>query len=234
MDQTRLVETDRAAYLTGLPHRVQWPEGDGPHPVIVMLHGRHGTEDVTWIFRRTLPKHCLIVAPRATEFDPEDPESGQPGYSWLIQDRQTWPDLDAFRPPARAIYDFVRALPEAYDVDPEQLYFLGFSQGAAVAYATGLIYPNLVRGIAGLVGFAPRVSPTALVDKPLAHLPIFMAVGREDDRVPLAVARTCRETLQAAGASLTVHEYPTGHKLNSQGMRDLTAWWEAREIGTRP
>ncbi|MCZ7666338.1 MAG: hypothetical protein M5U34_03425 [Chloroflexi bacterium] len=59
----------------------------------------------------------------------------------------------------------------------------------------------------------------------LRDLPIFMAVGKQDPLIPYAHAQTCAHTLEAAGANLAYHEYDTGHKLNSQGMRDLKAWW---------
>ena len=59
----------------------------------------------------------------------------------------------------------------------------------------------------------------------LKDLPIFMAVGRRDETVPLKIARQCATALISGGARLDYREYNTGHKLNSRGMRDLAAWW---------
>ena len=53
-----------------------------------------------------------------------------------------------------------------------------------------------------------------------------MGVGTADDRIPLHLAQRTAQTLRQAGATLSYHEYNTGHKLNSAGMKDLRAWWE--------
>jgi predicted esterase len=59
-------------------------------------------------------------------------------------------------------------------------------------------------------------------------MPIFIAVGKGDETIPYAKAKQAADVLRAAGAGLTYHEYDTGHKLNAQGMRDLTGWWSER------
>ena len=225
MDKPRLVEYEGAAYVLGLPHRVLEPEGDGPYPTVVLLHGRHGTEDVPWVFARALPKNWLLVAPRAIEFDPETAATDDIGYSWMMMGDE-WPHLDAFTDGVEALHEFVINLPDVYGADLEQIYFLGFSQGAATAYAFAVQYPELVQGISGLVGFTPKLDDALLAQRPLAGLPIFLAVGERDDRVPLQVARTGRDVLLAAGADITYQEYRVGHKMTGQGIKDLANWWK--------
>ena len=36
-------------------------------PAVVMLHGRSGSEDDTWIFVRTIPKDWVVVAPQGKQ-----------------------------------------------------------------------------------------------------------------------------------------------------------------------
>ena len=225
MDKPRLVEYEGAAYVLGLPHRVLEPGGDGPHPTVVLLHGRHGTEEVPWIFARRLPKNWLMVAPRAIEFDPETDASDDIGYSWMMMGNE-WPHLDDFSDGVEALHEFVTNLPDVYGADPEQIYMLGFSQGAATAFAFAMQYPDLVQGISGLVGFSPKVDDEMVVERPLSGLPIFLAAGTKDDRVPLPVAQIGRDVLQNLGAQVEYQEYEVGHKMNSQGLRDLAAWWQ--------
>jgi predicted esterase len=55
-----------------------------------------------------------------------------------------------------------------------------------------------------------------------------MAVGKHDERIPYERAQQGAEVLKAAAAQLEYREYDTGHKLNAQGMRDLTEWWKQR------
>ncbi len=224
MNKPRLVEYEGAAYVLGLPHRVIEPEGEGPHPTIVMLHGRHGNEMVPWVFARTLPKNWLLVAPRAIEFDPETDATDDIGYSWMFMGNE-WPHVDAFADGVEAIHEFVTNLPDVYNADPERIYFLGFSQGAAAAYAYAVQYPDHVQGISGLVGFTPKLDDELIAQQPLANKPIFLSIGETDDRVPLHIAQIGRKVLASAGATITAHQYPVGHKLNGQGMRDLATWW---------
>lgn len=210
----------------GLVHRVRQPDRSGPHPTVVMLHGRSGDENVMWVFARALPAPWLVVAPRAISPDPDG------GYAWHPRKPNEWPALQMFDGAVESIEQFIRALPALYQADTRHLYLMGFSQGAATAYATALRYPGLVKGIAGLVGFVPVGVDTGL--RPLAGLPIFMAVGRTDPTIPLDIAEACAHTLRAAGAALDERVYDTGHKLNADGMRDLRQWWAERRSLNEP
>ncbi|MFQ5398315.1 MAG: alpha/beta hydrolase [Anaerolineae bacterium] len=218
----QLISEGPAVTAAGLVHRVWQPAAPGPHPTVVMLHGRSGNEDVMWIFARTAPETWLMVAPRGIKRDPRG------GYAWHPRGRDEWPALHQFDDAVAAVVRFIRALPPLYGADPARIYLMGFSQGAATAYATALRHPGLVQGIAGLVGFVPVECDAALETAPLQGLPLFMAAGRNDPLIPIARTAACAQTLRDAGAQLAYHEYDTGHKLSAQGMRDLKAWWEAR------
>jgi phospholipase/carboxylesterase len=105
---------------------------------------------------------------------------------------------------------------------------MGFSQGAATAFALTMQHPDLVQGIAGLVGFVPEDCETPQYLNALKELPVFMAVGKQDQFIPYDRALQCAHTLRRAGATLAYYEYNTGHKLNNQGMNDLRTWWASR------
>ncbi|RMG98844.1 MAG: hypothetical protein D6706_06575 [Chloroflexi bacterium] len=218
----QLVDDAHTLATAVLVHRVLRPQGDGPFPTVVMIHGRAGNEDVMWIFRRTLPQNWLVVAPRAIKPDPDG------GYSWHPRQPGEWPSLSSFGEAVTAVFQFLHALPILYNADPNQIYLMGFSQGAATAIATALQHPTLVQGIASLVGFIPPHHQTAIAHRPLHNMPVFMAVGKKDPLIPLHISRTSATALRQAGANLFYQEYDTGHKLNVAGMRDLTAWWQAR------
>ncbi|MFZ0547505.1 MAG: alpha/beta fold hydrolase [Candidatus Promineifilaceae bacterium] len=227
-DGPELIENGPAYEASGLVHRVLVPEGKGPfstgpHPTAVMIHGRSGNEDVMWVFRRALPKDWLVVAPRAIQDDPDG------GYSWHPRQKDEWPSLGMFDEAVSAVVKFIKALPELYGADPEHIYLMGFSQGAATAFATAIRHPGLVKAVAGLVGFMPFDSESEVAPGVLDGLPVFMAVGLEDDTIPLALSRHCADALRTAGADLIYGEYETGHKLNAQGMRELKAWWGERD-----
>ncbi len=214
-----LIDSGPLLEATGVVHRVAEPNAPGPHPTVVMLQGRSGNEEVMWIFRKALPVNWLLVAPRAIETDPRG------GYSWYVRMDEELGSLEHFAPAISAVERFTRALPRIYNADPDQLYFMGFSQGAAMSYAMAMTHPTLIKAIAGLVGFTPTGIDAQIEARVLAGMPIFNAVGLKDERIPYAESVRSAETLRAAGADLTYNEYDTGHKLNRQGMQDLQAWW---------
>jgi phospholipase/carboxylesterase len=189
----------------------------------VLVHGRHGNEDVPWIFARNIPDHWLIVSPRGIEFEPESAEH-ETGYSWIEMPEAGWPMLDDFDGAVQAFSDFINALPDVYDIDPNNVIILGFSQGAATALATAIQHPKICRGIATLVGFVPDIDADTVQAKPLKDVSVFMAAGDRDERVSVEIAIDSRETVGSAGADVTWNLYQTGHKLNGQGMRDLATW----------
>ncbi len=217
-DTPQLVLSGPEYYETGLAYRYQMPAGPGPYPLAVLLHGRLGDEDVMWVFRRVVPRPWLVVAPRAIV--PESPR----GFSWHAQPHGQWPALPEFDPAVDALLRFLAAMPRLYNADPDRTVLMGFSQGAAVAYATALRRPSAARGIAGLVGFVPRVAPEAVAGR-LAGLPVFMAAGAYDETVPPAESRRSAAVLRAAGADLDAREYPTGHKMTPDALDDLQAWF---------
>lgn len=220
----RLVAEGPNLAAGGLIHRVLQPDTPGPHPTIVLLHGRSGNEEMMWQLARALPAGCLVVAPRAIVADLAG------GYAWHRRRPHEWPALPVFNPAVAAVAQFVRALPFAYDADPACIFVMGFSQGAATAFATALQHPRLVRGVVSLVGFMPTgVDPLHALTT-LADLPVFMAVGQRDDVIPLDVARAAAQVLREAGAALTYHEYDTGHKLSQRGISDVRQWWKQQQL----
>lgn len=217
----QLVDDGPALVQAGLVHRVAPPAGTGPHPTVIMLHGRSGGEDVMWIFARTLPAGWLLVAPRAIRHDPDG------GYAWHPRHPAQWPSLTQFDEAVARLVQFMDALPGLYGADLQRVYLMGFSQGAALSYALAMRYPGRVQGIAGLVGFVPTGCEDVVRLAPLLDLPVFMAVGKEDPTIPYNRSLASAQTLRAAGAALTYREYDTGHKLTPAGLRDLTTWWPA-------
>lgn len=213
-----LVDDGTAFESLGLVHRILQPEGVGPFPTAVLIHGRKGTEDVMWIFARTIPKHWQIISVRAL-FPEEE------GYSWN-KPLGRFPILAEMDEAVTAVSHFLQKLPQIYDSDPQKTVLMGFSQGAATSFATAIKHPGMVQGIIGLVGFLPETPDDIIAQAPLMNLPIFMAVGEQDNTIPVQIARQSGEALRAAGAWLEYREYATGHKLNGKGMRKLQSWWE--------
>ncbi|MBL7161337.1 MAG: hypothetical protein ISS57_01940 [Anaerolineales bacterium] len=116
--------------------RIRESEGDGPHPVTLLLHGWTGDENSMWIFASRLPENYLLIAPRGLH------EAPIGGYSWHPIKDKSRPTIDDWSITPRADFSDLR--------------LAGFSQGAALAYAYALLHPERVRALAGLAGFLPE------------------------------------------------------------------------------
>lgn len=216
----QLIDHGVAFDALGLLHRVREGTGAGSHAAIVLIHGRSGDENSMWAFTTALPHDWLLIAPRAIRSDRDG------GYTWTPRQPGEWPSIEQFDDAVEAIAKMIHALPQTYNVDPKRVYLMGFSQGAATAYAVAMKHREQVQSVAGLVGFMPEGE--ASHRSPLRGLPVFMAVGKNDPMIPYERSQMCRQALIDAGAQLDYHEYDTEHRLNAQGMRDLKEWWARR------
>ena len=112
------------------------------------------------------------------------------------------------------------------DGDFSNLHLLGFSQGAALAYSMAMMYPERIASLAGLSGFLPDGASTWLGSERLKGLPIFIAHGSEDERVPVDKARMSVGLLEKAGAKVNYCEDNVGHKLSAKCFRGLEAFYQ--------
>lgn len=222
LPEPTLVDRGPGLAAAGLVHRVRRPAGPGPHQTVLLLHGRGGDEDVMWIFARALPAGTLVVAPRAPE-----PEPVLGGYTWVQRSDDDWPEVTRFDDAVAALARFVAALPALYGAEPAGVGVMGFSQGAATAFALAIAQPGTVTAVASLVGFVPEGAPAG-GGQALAGLPVLMLAGTRDELVPLVRARAGAALLRGAGAALTYEEYDVGHKLSAAGQQALAEWWAER------
>ena len=212
------------AVSSGFVHCVRIPPDAGDDnlvPVAVMLHGWGGDEGSMWIFRQAIPPGTAIITPRAP-LDLEDD-----GYAWFYRDNPLHlTDPESLVETIEKVDDFLTQLPQLYPVDPARLVLIGFSQGAAVSNSLVMARPELVAGVALLSGMGfqlPELIPQVMS---LAGLPVFIAHGTRDEIVPLSAAQEACETYQQLGAEVTYGEYNVGHKMHTQGIKDLRAWVE--------
>lgn len=201
---------------------VRQPEGSGPHPVMLLLHGLTGDENVMWIFTPRLPAGFLYLAPRGRF------ESPLGGYSWDPIASEEYPRVDDLQP---AVEDLLSLLtPDHFpDADFTRLHVMGFSQGAALAYTFSLSHPDRVVSVAGLAGFMPDGAETLFEGRPLEGKSVFVAHGTRDELVPVRKAREAVEALEKAGALVTYCEEDVGHKVHADCFRGLGLFF--RKLG---
>jgi|SRR3990172_1480316 len=208
------MENIKTIDINGWITRIHAPTTVDPQRMILMLHGWTGDEQVMWVFAERLPADVLLVAPRGPYKTPLG------GYGWHVHKQRVWPWVDDFLP---AIDGLESLLGEGQiaKFGLTNVSLIGFSQGAALAYAFAMLRPYRVESVAGLSGFLPEGAEALARNKPLYGKPVFIAHGTQDELVPVSLARSAVEVLESAGAQVTYCEDDVGHKLSANCFNGL-------------
>ena len=202
--------------------QVHRPDASGPFPVILMLHGWTGDENSMWVFTSHLPRNALLIAPRGLF------TTVGSGYSWHTELPKPWPWMIDFQTAVEKLFSTISSInfPEA---DFSNFHIIGFSQGAALAYSMAIMHPERIASLAGLSGFLPDVASAWLTPTRLKGLPVFIAHGREDERVPIERARESVNLIEKAGATVTYCEDNVGHKLSIKCFHGMEAFFKRND-----
>lgn len=195
--------------------RIKLPQkASRPSRVLLMLHGHLGNENAMWVLANPIPEDYAIVAPRA----PLKLGDGQ--YSWHKISPQ-WPDLSTYNQLADELLLRVKTWQTENQLEVNQYDLMGFSQGAALAYALSILHPTKIRKIAALAGFIPETWKSQIADVSLKNQVFFISHGKQDEIVPISKAREAAQLIQTLGAQVTFCEAETGHKLSANCFNGL-------------
>jgi phospholipase/carboxylesterase len=117
-------------------------------------------------------------------------------------------------------------------VPPSRLILVGFSQGGAVALATGLRREAGVAGIASLSAYLPLAAQTTTeITAAGRATPVFLGHGAQDPVVPQSLGTRSRSALEALGVPVEWRSYPMAHSVCAEEIRDLGDWLTLRFAG---
>ncbi|HTD29330.1 MAG TPA: dienelactone hydrolase family protein [Xanthomonadaceae bacterium] len=118
---------------------------------------------------------------------------------------------------------------EARGIPASRIVVAGFSQGGAIAVATGLRRTRALAGIGVLSSYLPMAAATMVeITTQARSTPVFMAHGDFDPVIPAAFGRISRDQLIALGMQVEWHSYPIAHNVSDDEVAALAAW-----LGTR-
>ena len=201
--------------VSGWPFRIQYPPNPSPEQrVMLLLHGHLGNENVMWVLTKPIPRFYYFLAPRAPV------KLGENQFSWHAIGSQ-WLDLQAYKQLADDVLYHVDQWIKDQKIDKQKIDIMGFSQGAVMAYAIAILYPERVRRIAALAGFIPHAWLYELNPPHLSDLSLFIAHGSKDDVIPIKKSYQAADWFKKNGAQVTFCEADIGHKLSSNCFKGL-------------
>lgn len=215
--------------LVILPHIVL-DSGNQPTHSIIWLHGlgADGQDFVPVADELSLSAAIRYIFPHA----PQRPVTINGGFMM-----RAWYDITEQRIDARQDAEGVLASQAAIEaliaqevargVAPRNIFLAGFSQGGAVALHTALRQAVPLGGVLALSTYLPLADSVPAEIQPAALLtPIFMAHGRSDTVIPLALASSSREALLKLGCKVHWQEYAMAHSVCPEELGDIRIWLE--------
>jgi polyhydroxybutyrate depolymerase len=196
---------------------VQVPDGAGPFPAILALHGNGDTASnflATSGLATTAAQQGFVVI--AAQAIPGSSPVG--GVDW-----------DAYTQPPSADHDMnlvsavLDLLAGAGNVDPQRLYLLGYSQGGYLGYYAAMSFADRLAAAHISAAADPQPGRNIHLTAP-RKIPVDLLIGTNDFGIDNA--RNTRDELMAASWTLRYTELPgVGHvPFQSSHIGDIVSW----------
>ena len=201
-----------------------------PVAVVVWLHGLgadgHDFEPIVPELRLPADLPVRFVFPHAPEM-PVTAFGGQRARAWFDFGLDGGADLAGLKKSVSQVRDLIQN--EIDNGMPAQRILLaGFSQGGVLAFQVGLHYPKPLAGILALSTFLVDGETLGSSETQAnAGIPVFMAHGQQDAVLPMALGKAAFASLQGAGYEVQWHEYPMGHEVCLEEIRQISAWLQS-------
>lgn len=193
-------------------------------PLILLIHGYGSNMDDLFSFASELPDQALVVsvqAPTALPFG---------GYAWYSitfdADENKFSDPVEGKASVQKLNVFLDEIIEKYQVDSNNIFLTGFSQGAILSYAFSFTFPEKVQHVVALSGY---FNPDFLINEPVKNsVDYFISHGSVDQVIPVEWAKKAPELLTNLGIQNSYQEYPVGHGVHPNNFYDFKNWIEER------
>jgi len=204
------------------------PEGDGPFPTVIAIHGwGANAHDLLGLASLLHGGRALVLCPQGQVKVPIG--GGNHGYGWFQLAPGVPTDVAAFERAATSLRAFVDGAQARYPIDPQRIVPIGFSQGGTMAYDLALRDPGRFAGLAALSSWFPGQLAETLPKLPEHEgFPVLVVHGTEDPMLEIERARESRELLRPFGVSLTYREFDMGHEIRPEALRVILKWLDEK------
>ncbi|WP_164270659.1 alpha/beta fold hydrolase [Stenotrophomonas sp. B1-1] len=199
--------------------------------LVVLLHGVGSNEQSLAALASTLDPRLHVLLPRAPlVFGPQ-------AFGWFtVCFGAQGPVIDPAQAEASRVLlrDWLAVQQQRLGLDARQTVLAGFSQGGIMSASVALTAPERVKSFAILCGrILPEIAPLIPADVAGAGLDGLVVHGRQDDKLPFALAEAASQRLQGLGVAHRLRDYPVGHTLSAD-MQQVTRDWIAARLLSPP
>lgn len=203
------------------------PKKEDNKGVIILLHG-YGDNIINFSqsFNNIFPSEYFVVTLQA----PYELElySNSDSYGWcdisFIDGVKTY-DSVQMESSRKLIIDFIEYIKTCYEIDTDNVILFGNSQGAVLTQSVALTSPDSIKAVVALSGYI-KMGSIKNIDTPnnIQKLDFFIGHGSLDQQVPIDLDRISKDYLESIGAKLEYHEYPIGHTISNDELKDVVNW----------
>lgn len=209
-----------------LEHNYRAAENNATNaPAIIMLHGFGSDENDLFAFANELPKKYAVISLKAPiRLEPY----GNAWYNLYFDNAQEkFSDDEQAIASRELVAKCIDEVIDKYKVDPNNITLLGFSQGTILSFAVALSYPGKVHNIIGLSGYVHKdILKEGYADNDFSNLKVYTSHGSVDQVIPIQWARQTKPFLEGLGIDCTYSEFPVGHGVAPENLKELKAWLE--------
>lgn len=189
------------------------------YPVIFVLHGMGSNEQNMLPLVAGIENDVFVFSIRG-------PIQQPPGYAFFTIKGFGNPHREVFDLAVKKLEEFIEYAEGEYPIDPEQVYLMGFSQGAILSMTLGLKLGNRIKGIIALSGYIPAFVKEEYELQPLDEVSVFISHGEHDPVLPYEWGVDAEAYYKQHGAKTTFKSYPESHTVSMLNYNDFTAWFK--------
>lgn len=146
------------------------------------------------------------------------------GFAYFTIEGYGKPHREVFDDGIKRLANFIDYATANYQIDPEQSYLLGFSQGAIVSMTLALTLGKKIKGVVALSGYIPQFVKEEYMTNPGEHLSVFVSHGEYDQVLPYEWGKENVDYFTKLGVPVTFKSYPEGHTVSGNNLQDFQAW----------
>lgn len=213
-----------------LIHTIFEPEGEGPHPTVLALHGWGASAfDLLPLAPYVCDGRFLVICPQGSVETPIGPRAV--GYGWFPLTRGDPTDISAILSATKQIRGFLDSCLERYPIDPLRLIALGFSQGGVMVYSLALGEPERFAALVVMSSWLSQsLADSSSVSATGQRPPALIQHGLLDQLIEVDRARQSVEILRSHRFPVTYREYDIGHEISSRSLTDLSGWLQEKVL----
>lgn len=198
-----------------------YQKGENPEkPTLLLLHGTGGNELDLLPVAGMIDQKASILSVRGNVL-----ENGMPRFFRRLAEGVF--DIEDLMVRTKELNQFLDEAAQKYEFDRNNLFAVGYSNGANIAASLLFHYQNALKGA---ILHHPMV-PRRDVELPdLTDTAVFIAAGTNDPICPPKESEDLRSLFEKANANVEIHWENRGHQLTIEEVEAASQWYKQIQV----